>query len=58
MEVLFHICTLTWSVNNYVSRQGKGINRRNENTITNMIFLHHSTDFIEQFCSTQLTVNN
>ena len=24
------ICTLTWRVNNYISRQGKGIKRRNE----------------------------
>ena len=26
------LCTFTWRVNNYVSRQGKGINRRNEST--------------------------
>ena len=32
-KVFFPICTLTWRVNNYVSRQGKGINRRNENSI-------------------------
>ena len=31
-KVVFPICTLTWRVNNYVSRQGKGINRRNEST--------------------------
>ena len=31
-KVLFHIFTLTWRVNNYVFRQGKGKNRRNENT--------------------------
>ena len=24
-------CTLTWRVDNHVSRQGKGINKRNEN---------------------------
>ena len=35
--VLFRICTLTWRVNNYVSRQQKGINRRNEST-ENTIF--------------------
>ena len=32
MKVLFPICTLTWRVNNCVSRQGKGINRKNEST--------------------------
>ena len=32
-KVLFPICTLNWHVNIYVSCQGKGINRRNENTI-------------------------
>ena len=31
-KVLFPICTLTWRVHNYVSRQGKGIIRRNEKT--------------------------
>ena len=30
--VLFPFCTLNWRVNNYVSRQRKGINRRNERT--------------------------
>ena len=29
---LLTICTLTWRVNNFVSRQGKGINMRNEST--------------------------
>ena len=33
IEALFPIYTLTWRVNNYVSRQGKGIIRRNDNTI-------------------------
>ena len=33
IKLLFPICTLTWPVNNYVSRQGKGINRRKESTI-------------------------
>ena len=33
IEVLFPICTLNWRVNNYVTRQGKGIKRRNESTI-------------------------
>ena len=31
--VLFLIFTFNWRVNNYVSRQGKGINRRNESII-------------------------
>ena len=33
IKVIFAICTLNWRVNNYVSRQGKGINRRNESTL-------------------------
>ena len=32
LQVFFPICTLTWRVNIYVSRQGKGINKRNEIT--------------------------
>ena len=32
-EVLFPTCTLNWRVNNYVPRQGKGLNRRNESNI-------------------------
>ena len=31
-KVLFIICTMTWRVNNYVSRQGKGKNERSEST--------------------------
>ena len=31
--VLLAICTMKWRVNNYASRQGKGINRRNESII-------------------------
>ena len=31
-EVFFPICTLTWRANNYVSLQGKDINRRNGST--------------------------
>ena len=31
-KVLFPICTLTWRVNTYVSRQEKGKNRRHEST--------------------------
>ena len=33
IKVLFSICTLNWRVSNYVSRQAKGIYRRNEGTI-------------------------
>ena len=33
VEVLFPICTSIGRVNNYVSRQGKGINRRSESTV-------------------------
>ena len=33
IEVFFPICTMIWRVNNYVSRQGGGTNRRNESTI-------------------------
>ena len=32
IKVLLPIFTLTWGVNSYFSRQGKGIERRNENT--------------------------
>ena len=32
-EVFSPLCTLIWPVNNYVSRQDRGINRRNESTI-------------------------
>ena len=32
IKLFFPICTLNWRVNNYVSRQGKGIDRRNEST--------------------------
>ena len=31
-KVLFLICTLTWRVNNYNSRRGNDIYRRNEST--------------------------
>ena len=33
------ICTLTWRVNNFVSRQGKGENRRNEGKIIFFLFI-------------------
>ena len=34
IKVRFRICTLNWRLINYVSRQGKGLNRRNESTIS------------------------
>ena len=34
LKLCFRICTLNWRVDNYVSRQGEGINRRYESTIT------------------------
>ena len=47
VKVLFPIFTLTWRVNNYVSRQEKSISRRKENTkntiviaYTEIIFSH------------------
>ena len=33
IEVVFPTCTLNWSVNKSVSRQGKSVTRRNEITI-------------------------
>ena len=33
IEVLFPLCTLIWHKKYYVSRQGKGINRRNESNL-------------------------
>ena len=32
IKVLLPFCTLSWRENNYVSGQGKGINRRHEST--------------------------
>ena len=37
-NLLFTIRTLTWRVNDYVSRQGKGINRRNGSINNIMIY--------------------
>ena len=50
LQVFFPICTLTWRVNNYVSRQGEGINRRNESSKTEGWFLFWSTDDIIEYC--------
>ena len=43
IKVLFVICTSTWRVNNYVSRQGEGINRRNESSIIGNNKILHCT---------------
>ena len=43
MKVVFPIYNLTWRVNNYVSRQGKAINRDNESTEKTLIVLMLST---------------
>ena len=38
IKVFFPVCTLTWRVNNYVSRQGKGMNKGIEST-NNIFFV-------------------
>ena len=43
-DVVFHekllpICTLNSRVNNYVSSQGKGINRKNESTVVEIFVI-------------------
>ena len=40
---------MIWRVNNYVSRQGEGINRRSESTKTEVMLLFWSTDDIIQY---------
>ena len=40
IKVLFPLCTLTYRVNNCVSHQGRGINRRNESSIVRNIIFH------------------
>ena len=37
VRVLFPICTLIWRSNSYVTHQGKSLNRRNENTKTQLL---------------------
>ena len=56
IKVLFPICTLTWCVNNYVFLQGRGLKRRNEGTMNNMIFVYHCTKLLDYFCLTELTL--
>ena len=47
IKVLFPICILTWRVNSYVYRQGKGKNRRNDNTTISMNIVYDCTSLIE-----------
>ena len=48
IKVLLPVCTLTWPVNNYVSRQGKGTNRRNESTNISIIIIVLIHTFVTQ----------
>ena len=48
-KVLFASCNSTWRVNNYFSRHGKGINRRNESTLNIMVIVYNCTSLIEYF---------
>ena len=55
MIILFPICTLNWRVNNYVSRHGKGRNRRNESTVNILykfaaFYFCTTFDMINCFC--------
>ena len=43
IKVPFHICTSTWRVSKYVSRQGKVINKKNKSTIIKSIFVGMDT---------------
>ena len=47
IKLPFPICTLIWCVNNFVSRQGKGVNRRNESTIfiIKIVAFRYRTEF-------------
>ena len=47
IRVILTTCTLSWLVNNYVSRQGKGIYKRNESTIVSTIWHHQLFVFVE-----------
>ena len=51
MYVFFPICNLNWRVNNYFSRFGKCINKRNESRKRGEVMLiFWSTDDIIQYC--------
>ena len=49
IKVLFPFCTFTWGVKNYVSRERKGINRRNKSTSPNILIC--MDDCCSQFCN-------
>ena len=56
IKVPFPVSTLTGRVKIYISRQGKGINRKNESTIIITLLVCHCSSLIECFGPTQLTV--
>ena len=47
IKVLFPICTLTWRVNNDISRHGKGINRINASTRGFLLLCYSNEHFVE-----------
>ena len=53
IKEFFPICTLNWRVNNYVSRQGKAITRKNEIT---MIVIQNFSVWFCTFFLKSLTV--
>ena len=57
-KTLFPNSTLTWRVSNYVFRQVKSINTKNESALFIMIIVYDCTNFMEYFWSTQLTVKD
>ena len=57
IEILLPICTLTWRANNYVSRQEKGMNSRNEVLLWKVLYNTVQTE-LNNFCSTRLTKND
>ena len=58
VENFLPICTLTWRVNKYNSRQGKGIHRRNESNNIFLNFVSSCTSWIESICPTQSAIIN
>ena len=39
LEYFSLLCTFTWRVSDFVSRQGKGINKRNESTEKEILYI-------------------
>ena len=57
IKVLFPICTLTWCVNNCVSRHGKGKSGRSENTrVLLFVALENTLFFLRQLCLTEASL--